>query len=193
MINVFASAGHSNVVGQDRGAVGHGYIEGDLTVELRDLITDNLRCYPDKFYVVEDLNEMTTGASTRAFYKQITKTKDKDVILDIHFNAEVPSANGTETVVRKNPTKQELKLAAMLSESISKAIGTKNRGVKTESQSARKELYIFGKVESKDAIVIVLEICFISNPEIIEKYIPNTAAVAKATSDTLIDFANSLK
>lgn len=188
MINVFVSAGHSNVEGKDRGAVGNGYIEGDLTVELRDLVTDNLRCHPDKFYVVEDLNEMTTGASTRAFHRQITKTKDKDIVLDIHFNSEVPSANGTECVVRKNPTKEELRLATMLSESLSKELGTKNRGVKTEAQSARKQLYIFGEIESKDAIVIIIEVCFISNPEIIEKYIPNTAGAARSISNTLINF-----
>jgi len=190
--NIFLSAGHSNTVGKDRGAVGNGYIEGDLTVELRNIVADNLRCYPDKFYIVEDKDDETTGDSTRRFDLLLGRTKDKDIVLDIHFNADVPSANGTECVIRKDYTVQEHKLATMLSKAISEELGTKNRGVKTVDQTARKKLYITDRIDKGEAIVIVVEVCFISNLPDLEKYIPNTAGTGKAISNTTIEFTNSL-
>ena len=42
MRKIFISAGHSNKQGTDRGASGNGFIEGELTVELRDLIVSEL-------------------------------------------------------------------------------------------------------------------------------------------------------
>jgi hypothetical protein len=37
MKKLILSAGHSNMTGRDRGASGCGFIEGDLTVELRPM------------------------------------------------------------------------------------------------------------------------------------------------------------
>ena len=42
MKKIFLSAGHSNKFGRDRGASGNGYIEGELSVEFRDLLSDSL-------------------------------------------------------------------------------------------------------------------------------------------------------
>ena len=42
MRSVFLSAGHSNRPGRDRGAAGNGYIEGELAVEFRNILKNEL-------------------------------------------------------------------------------------------------------------------------------------------------------
>ena len=43
MRKIFISAGHSNKSGKDQGAQGNGYIEGQLAVELRNLLVSELK------------------------------------------------------------------------------------------------------------------------------------------------------
>jgi N-acetylmuramoyl-L-alanine amidase len=43
MRKIFISAGHSNKPGKDQGAAGNGFIEGHLSVELRNLLISELK------------------------------------------------------------------------------------------------------------------------------------------------------
>lgn len=190
MKTFFISAGHSNVSGKDRGAAANGYIEGIEAVHLRNIVAENLRCHG--LSVVEDEDNMVTGESVRYFDAELAKTTGVKIVADIHFNSGKPSATGTEVIVRNNATKNEVKLATMLSANIAAVLKIKNRGVKTEAQTARKTLHLFEKIKADEAIAVLIEICFISNPNDMKAYIPNTYHVGQSISDTLIEFNEAL-
>ena len=92
---VYLSAGHTNVVGLDRGAIGNGLIEGDLTVELRDLIATEL-CKLNINTKTEP--NRSALAETIALFKKLVNVRD--IAIDIHFNAAgSPAATGTEVFI----------------------------------------------------------------------------------------------
>lgn len=175
------SAGHSNTKGRDEGAVGNGYIEGELTVELRQLVynyilSKGIKCSIDK-------NDSVTF-ETVALFKQYFGAED--ILIDIHFNSASPLATGTETLVPAEYDEFEYSLAYDLSRSISNVLNIKNRGVKTELESARKKL-LWMTLKSK---TVLIETCFISNKKEIENYIKNKENVARAIGDILIAYTN---
>ena len=50
MRKIFISAVHSNKPGKDQGAAGNGFIEGQLAVELRNLLVSELKSL--KIYII---------------------------------------------------------------------------------------------------------------------------------------------
>ena len=181
MRTIYVSAGHSNKVGKDRGASGNGFIEGELTVEQRDLIVKELKKLGAKI-VVDDNDSIL--AQTIAFFKNKT-TKDC-ILVDLHWNAATPQATGTEVLVPATPTKFETDLATDLSKVIANTLGIKNRGVKTELQSARKSL---GWMRLTGENVLI-ETCFISNKNDMESYQKNKEELAKRIAIVLFEYAN---
>jgi len=155
------SAGHTNVPGKDRGAVGNKQVEGNLTVEFRDLIKEQLNNWG--ITVSVDPNSSATGDMVRLFSKYFN---GKDIVVDIHFNAAISEeANGTEVLIPASPTDFERDLAYELVREIS-SFGFANRGVKSELQSARKKLFFF----TVPAETVLIEVCFISNARDMELY-----------------------
>ena len=183
MRTIFVSAGHSSKLnsGRDNGAVGNGFTEGVLTVEQRDLIVKELKKLGAK--VVVDDNDSIL-AQTMAFFKNKT-TKDC-ILFEGHWNAGVPQATGTEVLIPATPTKFETDLATDLSKVIANTLSIKNRGVKTELQSARKSL---GWMRLTGENVLI-ETCFISNKNDMESYQKNKEELAKRIAIVLFEYAN---
>ena len=138
MKKLFISAGHTNIPGQDRGAFGNGYYEGDLTVELRDLIVAELKALCIIVNVDSNKNALL---ATLNYLKTLFFSKE-DIIIDIHFNAASPGATGVEVLVPDNPSVLEKQIATALCEIHARVLMIKNRGVKTESQSAYWRLIV---------------------------------------------------
>jgi len=179
---VAISAGHSNVPGQDMGAKGNLLTEGSEAVILRNLIVDRFKERNEVISI--DPDNSVTG-KTVALFKQYFNAND--IVVDIHFNASSnPTATGCEVLVPAVASATELEIAGTLALDISKVLGIKNRGVKTELQSARKKL-LWMTIPGEN---ILIEICFISNDEDVRKYITNKEQLAKSIADVLIFYKN---
>ena len=64
-------------------------------------------------------------------------------------------------------------------------MGIANRGVKTEKQTARKGI---GILNLKAGISVLVEVCFMSNPNDLRAYLKNKEAVACALVDLAIKY-----
>jgi N-acetylmuramoyl-L-alanine amidase len=179
---IYLSAGHTNVVGLDRGASGNGYIEGILTVELRDMIACHLRSMG--INAVTDPNENALS-KTIAFFKRLVGVKD--IAVDIHFNAATPVATGTEVFVPDEPTSFERNLATDICIAMSKSLGIFNRGVKRPKDSARGSLGWMG-IPCEN---ILIEVCFISNPNDMAKYVKYADAMARSVAIVLRNYSSN--
>lgn len=173
MKTLLISSGHATH--GDRGASGNGYVEGDLTIELRDLICKELDILGVKY--TKDRNQDALSATLQYFKNLFTKNT---VSLDIHFNGGIPAANGTEVIIPDIYSKFEKQLANdLLTDLI--YMGWKNRGVKTEKDTARKKL---GWMRNSSETVLI-EVCFISNVKDMEIYQAKKYSLAKEIAKTL--------
>jgi N-acetylmuramoyl-L-alanine amidase len=178
MRTIFLSAGHG---GSDVGAVGNGYKEADLTIDIRDLTLKYLKQLGAKVIIDDNTNALK---HTIAFLKN--KVTKEAILVDYHWNAATPQATGTEVLVPATPTKFETDLATDLSKVIANTLSIKNRGVKTELQSARKSL---GWMRLTGENVLI-ETCFISNKNDMESYQKNKEELAKRIAIVLFEYAN---
>lgn len=173
----FILAGHTSAKDSpsyDPGAVANGVTEADLAKELRDLI---VTLFDDKKEVKID-----DDRDSLKVVIQKLKSVDSDVICDIHFNAAAaPTATGVEVITPFRATEKELKLAKDISTKFAKIMGIKNRGVKDETQTARKRL---GIMQPK-GINILIEVCFITNPKDLAAYQANKEALALSLYNSL--------
>ena len=174
---VIVSAGHG---GTDSGAVGNGYIERDLTIELRDLI-------------VAELSSLGVKADTDPNQNALKETLSwlrgrfgsKDVLLDVHWNGGPAAAKGSEVIVPDVSSDNEKKLAEALLKVLVDT-GFKNRGVKPEAETARKKLGWMRPVAEN----VLIEICFISNSTDMKLYQANKQTIAKKLANVLKTFSN---
>jgi N-acetylmuramoyl-L-alanine amidase len=187
MRTIFISSGHSDKAGRNRGASSGKYVEGVLAVELRKLVVKELALLG--LQAVVDVDNSILSESI-AFFKN--KTSANSIVLDIHFNAATPAAKGTETLVPANPTKFEVNLASKLSKAVATVLETSLRGsyygalgVKTEAESARKSLG-WMRLTGEN---VLLETCFITNPDEMRKYEERLPQLAKAIARVLYDAA----
>ncbi len=178
MRKIFISAGHSNKLGRDRGAVGNNFVEGLLTVEFRDLVVQELKLLG--VTPIVDSNDSILS-QTIAFFKNLVA--DNSILFEIHWNAATPQATGTETLIPDNPTPFEKNLAKDITETTAKILNIKNRGVKTEAQSARKKL---GWMRLKGENIL-LEVCFISSSSDMQSYQKNKKELAKKIAEVLFN------
>lgn len=170
MKDLFISAGHSNNPNGDRGAQGvNGVWEGDLTIELRDLIVNELKKLNIKCQIDENKNALS---QTLTFLKNLIK--GNSIAIDIHWNAFNGTAKGCEIIIPENPSNLEKKLAMDILNSICKTSLISSRGVKTESQTARKRL---GWMR-QPCETILIEVCFIDNPTDMALYRANKDKIA---------------
>ena len=178
---VFISAGHSNVPGQDMGADGiDGLKEGNLTVELRDLVVKELAILNQ--HAITDPNYFVTK-DTVAIINALLDSRD--IAIDIHFNAvAAESARGCEVLIPFNSSEIERKLAKVLVDNISDVLSTRNRGVKTEADSARKHLMFM----TPNCENILIEVCFITNKADVLIYLTKKEVVAKVIAKSVYEF-----
>jgi N-acetylmuramoyl-L-alanine amidase len=187
MRKVFISAGHSNKAGRDRGASGNGFIEGDLTVEYRNLLTSALK--RKGITPITDADDSVLSQTLNFFRNKTTRDC---IVIDIHWNAAGSQATGTETLIPSENTEFERLLAKAMSDDISRILGIPLRGnhrglrgVKTEAESHHGRLG-WMRLTGEN---ILLEICFISNKNDMDKYQANKEKLAEAHAETIARFA----
>ena len=147
---IIISAGHG---GNDPGAIANGYTERDLAIEFRELIVKELLLLGVKPLIDDNKNALK---QTLAWL--IGKYSSKDILLDIHWNAASSKARGTEIIVPDNASVFENNLAKNIL-NVFVSNGFINRGVKPESQTARKRLgWMRPPAEN-----ILIEVAFITN------------------------------
>lgn len=157
----YISAGH-NTKGPktDPGAVGNGYKEADLTIEIRDLVVKE--CLSKGIKVITDKDD-----ETLAQYLGRIKPGNGSVVLEFHFDASSsPSATGSTAIISGTPSQNSRNFAKELVDTTSNTLCIKNRGVITEADSHRGRLGLM----RKEGIVALLEIAFISNKSDVEAY-----------------------
>lgn len=147
---IIISAGHG---GNDPGAVANGYTERDLTIEFRELLVKELLLLGVKPLIDDNKNALK---QTLAWL--VGKYSSKDILLDIHWNAASSKARGTEVIVPDNASIFENNFAKNIL-NVFVSNGFINRGVKPESQTARKRLgWMRPPAEN-----IIVEMGFITN------------------------------
>lgn len=182
---VFISAGHSNVPGKDMGADGlDGLKEGQMTASLRIAVVKELTILGQHVFTDSD------SSITKDTVTLVNALLDsRDIAIDLHFNAfAAESAKGCEVLIpfRSSPTEREL--AKILVDNISATLGTKNRGVRTEADSARKHLMFM----TPNCENILIEVCFITNKADILMYLTKKDIVAKVIAKCIYDFVTKL-
>lgn len=172
---IFVSAGHHN---GDPGAVYNGRKEADETKKMRDMVVEHLKQKNHEF--IPDMDNETASQ-----HQARIKTGSGSVVIEFHFNAAVNTkATGTEAIVKNNATPNSIALAKELSEVTAKILGIKDRGVKTEAQTARGKIGIVNEAGA----AVLLEICFISNRGDMAAYDMHKAQLAKAYADLAIKY-----
>lgn len=173
---VYPSAGHHD---KDPGAVANGWKESDLTKELRNMMIAEFDRRNHKIIVDMDWE-------TNSQYQRRIKPAGGSVIMDLHFNAVANStATGVEVVVNNNASPHSKDLAREICQSLSAIMNITNRGVKTEKQTNRKSI---GILNLKAGISVLVEVCFMSNPNDLRAYLNNKKAIAKSLVDLAIKY-----
>lgn len=166
---VFISAGHNpKGIKVDPGAVGNGYHEADLTVEFRNLVVSELA--KRKIIAITDKDDERLGD-----YLTRIKTGNGSVVLEFHFDAAVSTtATGTTSIYGADADRLDKAFAKEIVDATSTILGIKNRGAKSEADSHRGRLGLM----REQGIVSLLELCFISNKEDLQKYQANKRTLA---------------
>ncbi len=155
---IIISAGHG---GNDPGAVANGYTERDLAIEFRELLVKELLLLGVKPLIDDNKNALV---QTLQWLKGVLKS-DKTVCIDIHWNAAIPKARGTEIIIPDKPSLFESSFAKEILD-VFVSNGFTSRGVKTESQTARKRLGWMRPLAEN----ILIEMAFLTNTLDLELY-----------------------
>lgn len=158
MKKLFTTAGHSH---NQSGASATGLREERLTIEMRDLIVDQLRAWGYEVVTDNDNDSLSTVIS-----KIKKEATSNDILLDIHFNASSSNAKGTECFVAANARGKSVRIAERISELTAGMLNTPNRGVKKENQSQHNRLGILHTAASS----VLWEVEFITNKEFMDNY-----------------------
>lgn len=169
MRDLILSAGHSNNPNGDRGNASLGRYEGDLTIELRDLIVSELSKIGVSARTDDNKNALKESL---AYFKSFIN--GKTVAIDIHFNAYNGTATGCEVIVPKDATTFEKNLSQELLDAICKTTLLKSRGVKSEAETARKSLG-WMKQGCEESLI---EVAFMDNKSDMLLYNANKSAIA---------------
>lgn len=175
---IYLLAGHTIVNGRGTGAFGvDGFDEAVEAARLRDDLTAELRKRGK--VVINDVDTTPLGKVVSWLRSKVTKT---DRVIEIHFNASLnKNATGVEAYIDDSHTRQEYIEALGVVNCVSRTLGLKSRGVKKESESQHKSLAIISVPSA--AINVLVEICFISNPNDIAAYRKNYRLMVEALAD----------
>lgn len=175
---LFISAGHG---GNDPGASSGGYVERDLTIELRQLLVRELNKLGVSPKIDDNRNAL---AQTLAWLRG--KFGSKDILLDIHWNASHNTdAKGSEIIVPDGASRFELNLSNSLLKVLTD-IGFRNRGVRPESLTARGRLAWM----RPNAENVLIEVCFITNTSDMMLYVNSKNIIAKRLALVLKEYIN---
>lgn len=168
---IFLNAGHSN---NDPGIIIGNLKEADEVKKVRDFLSVML--LKGGFEVVAIPDEYNLRQSID-FVNEKAWLEDMGLAIDIHLNFVgqqtdctlsgcPPSVSGTE--VYSGNSVGEKAQAAILSESLSQTIGTKNRGWKSQSQSAFGSLGWISQIKCWSHIIECLYLSDINDRKLIE-------------------------
>ena len=153
---IFIDPGH-NHSGWDTGASGGGYKEQDLVFNMAEKLKSKL--VMDGYNIQMSRNSITDNLGTDTNSSLNTRVKlsndfGADFFISIHCNANTnSSAHGTEVYYHSNKPNDQSK-ASTMSSSISKSLGTYNRGGKTGN---------FCVIRETNCSAVLIETAFISN------------------------------
>lgn len=173
MKKIFLIAGHQSNTGAN------GLLkEGEETIRLRNLIHKYLRRKNIEPIVDDDC--MVLPQVVKWLRKKVAR---EDICIDIHFNCSSNAdAHGTEVFIPDQYTADEKQLADRLLATITQTLGTRNRGVKKESQTNAGRIAM---LSSFDCCNLLIEVCFISNQSDVEKYKARRNILAEAIAEVI--------
>ena len=180
----FVSAGHCAIKGpnHDPGAPGvNNRWEAIETMKVRNRVIEIIksRGYKD---VLQDLD----GESLSQYLNRV-KTGNGSMVCEFHFNAGVPEATGTETLIEVDGDKMDFACAKEFSAATSIILGIPkrgNQGVKTEADTRHKRLALM----REEGIIVLIEICFISNKNDMKAFDANFETLCQAYANILIKY-----
>lgn len=180
---IFLSAGHHL---KDPGAVSNGVQENLLTIELREMVVRELQKLGKKIDVDFKIDD---DKETLSQYLSRIKTGSGSVVFEIHFDASSSSqATGTTMLIpARQWTKEfivEKEFGREVVDICSTVLGIKNRGVIDETQSHRGKLGLM----REEGINGLLEVCFVTNKDDLQKYNQNKQTLAKVLASLLIKY-----
>jgi len=196
---IYLVAGHNTVnqPGASSFIDGVELREEVLNIELRNLIRDSL---------VNNNIDVEIDNDTKTLKQVVndlnSKVQENDIVVDIHFNSssntnDNPPGNGTEVFIEDGTNSFIINLAEKVVNAIDNTLGIGKRksefrnlptGVKLKSESyieasAKGSLIMF----TINANVILIEVCFINNPNEITIYNKNKQKLAEAIAKVLTD------
>jgi N-acetylmuramoyl-L-alanine amidase len=182
MRQLLLSAGHSTDIQGDRGAQGiRGIWEGDLTEELRKGVITKLKSKGFTNIITDEPKNAL--AKTLAYFKSFITSKT--IAIDIHYNAFNSNARGCECIIPENPSTFERQLATQLVWDIVNPTSIPNRGVKKESNTARRRLAWM----RQDCETVLIEVCFIDNTQDMMLYTSYKNTIEDNIANTIIKFS----
>lgn len=162
------SSGHGLKI---RGASSKWLDEVDEARKVVECVAKHLRELGVTVNVFHDNTSTNQATNLKTIYTYHNSTK-RDIDISVHFNAFNGTANGTEVLTYNSNT-----FGAKLSQVISDALGTSNRGNKV-----RKDLSV---VNNTNKPCFLLEICFLDNAGDVDKYNKNFDKMCRALAETL--------
>ena len=178
---IFISDGHnsqSKTIKQDPGAINSKNIkEGDLTIEFIDLVSS--------FLTMKGIaHKRDSKEENLQMYTERIQTGDGSVVYEAHFDAATPDATGTTALIEIDGDRLDKACAKEIADATASELGIKNRGVKTEADTRHKRLALM----KENGIVVLHEICFITNDSDMAKYQAKKKDLAKAVAEILIKY-----
>lgn len=166
------SAGHG---GTDPGAVGNGYREADVCLDMRDRVAAELRKLRH--------TARTDGATgvNWSLAQALPLIKDTALAVELHCNA---AANAVATGVEVIALPRHKSAAQRLARAIAQATGQRLRGDGgwiDQSQSAR------GRLALVNAGGLIVELVFISNPADMQRFMSARDRVAQSIAAAMVD------
>jgi N-acetylmuramoyl-L-alanine amidase len=175
------TAGHQ---GAGTGAARQWFDEGKEAIVLRDLITAALAKRK-----IKAINDSNADSLPKVLAWLNSKFNDRDVLVEIHFNASVsPQATGTEVFVQANPNDLELKLAGNINDITADTLEISERGVKKSSLSQHTTIAILDRTKMN---AVLWEVCFLSNREDCERYWENRERLVERIADELSQYVTA--
>jgi len=176
---ILVSAGHSNILGLDKGAEGCGFVEGVEAVKVRDAVAARLREMKDDLGVEFEVLEDGFDGDNQPLTKAVALARAADVAIEFHFNAsDNPKATGIEVLAK--PTHK--KLAQIIAAGIRAATNLPLRGdagYKSDGSGQHHRLVFC------EAGGVIVEVCFISNPSDMTAYKTYFEAMCRNIADFL--------
>lgn len=182
----FISAGHCTTPGPnfDPGAPGvNKRWEANEMVKLRDRVIQILLLKGFR-----DIAHDTNSESLQQYLNRI-QPGNASMVIEFHLNAGIPEAHGTEVLVEVDADKNDIACATDFCNATSGILGIKNRGVKSEATTRHRRLALM----KETGIVVLVEVCFITNKVDMAKYDANFEKLCQAYADLIIKYDNLIK